>query len=129
MHVITRSCILLVHAVEPQISTNGAPTSGNAGQIVSLTCSADGVPTPLIYWMKGGQIILPNEGDKYSVTDSIATPGQRTYIPETRTSTLSITSLSSFDAGNFVCVADNNNGKNDLQSQSFQLQIQGKHQS
>lgn len=114
-------------AVEPQIVTEGVVTTGIMGQSTTLSCAADGVPTPIIYWLKGGQIILPNEGDKYGITDSLTTPGQRAYITETRTSSLTISSLDAQDAGMFTCVADNNIGRNGVQTVSYQLQVQCKY--
>ncbi|XP_040858170.1 neuronal cell adhesion molecule isoform X23 [Ochotona curzoniae] len=63
------------------------------GNVLSLECIAEGLPTPIIYWTKEDGILPPN----------------RTFYRNFK-KTLQITQVSEADSGNYQCIAKNTLG-------------------
>uniref|UniRef100_A0A1X7VHC3 Ig-like domain-containing protein n=1 Tax=Amphimedon queenslandica TaxID=400682 RepID=A0A1X7VHC3_AMPQE len=94
-------------------------TALGIGRSVSFTCSAEGIPRPLIKWLIGGA--SPSTNPRYSVQEEVNS-SLTTYIT---TSTLTISSTSTHDSGSIECIAASFSSSNDIiiQSDSIQLAI------
>ena len=74
------------------------------GQNVSLNCTADGIPQPVILWRKNRQLLLNTS--RVTIVSSQESNGFHTnYIPTT--SVITIKDLRGNDNGNYSCQADN----------------------
>ena len=74
------------------------------GENVSLNCTADGIPQPVILWRKNGQLLLNTS--RVTIVSSQESNGFHTnYIPTT--SVITIQDLRGNDNGNYSCQADN----------------------
>nr|XP_036865807.1 hemicentin-1 [Manis javanica] len=69
------------------------------GENVELVCNANGIPTPLIQWLRDGKPITSNETERIRVTAN--------------GSTLNIYGALSSDTGKYTCVATNPAGEED----------------
>ena len=75
---------------------------------MSFSCTADGIPMPIIVWRKDGQLIIQN--NKKNMAQSSNSTGFRSNtIPGVVqvTSILTITDLTGSDNGSYSCRADN----------------------
>ena len=82
---------------------NGGTTFTNpSGDTVSFTCTADGVPTPTIAWLRDNTALLVNLDNRLSV-ETTTLPGLRPYITESRRSVLTISDLTVKDSGRYSC--------------------------
>ena len=70
---------------------------------VFLTCEGRAAPTPDITWMKNGEILTDDAN--INITTSIVTDSQRN-----RVSTLTVSSFTMSDEGNYTCNVSNNAG-------------------
>ena len=76
----------------------------NRGENVSLNCTADGIPQPVILWRKNGQLLLNTS--RVTIVSSQESNGFHTnYIPTT--SVITIKDLRGNDNGNYSCQVDN----------------------
>ena len=76
----------------------------NRGENVSLNCTADGIPQPVILWRKNGQLLLNTS--RVTIISSQESNGFHiNYFPTT--SVITIKDLRRNDNGNFSCQADN----------------------
>ena len=74
------------------------------GENVSLNCTADGIPQPVILWRKNRQLLLNTS--RVTIVSSQESNGFHTnYIPTT--SVITIKDLRGNDNSNYSCQADN----------------------
>ena len=95
----------------------------NAGARVSFNCSADGVPTPTITWLKDESIVSESVGKKFKVTNETISTGLRENINESVNSVLLVVGITEEDAGLYVCKATNGRGQNDVIQTPFNLTV------
>ncbi|XP_006907796.1 hemicentin-1 isoform X1 [Pteropus alecto] len=69
------------------------------GENVELVCNADGIPTPVVQWLRDGKAITSSEAERIRVT--------------AHGSTLNIYGALSTDRGKYTCVATNSAGEED----------------
>ena len=71
---------------------------------MSLNCTADGIPQPVIVWRKNGQLLLNTS--RVTIVSSQESNGFHTnYFPIT--SVITIKDLRGNDKGSYSCQADN----------------------
>ena len=76
----------------------------NRGQNVSLNCTADGIPKPVILWRKDGQLLLNTS--RVTIVSLQESNGFHTnYVPTT--SVIIIKDLRGKDNGSYSCRGDN----------------------
>jgi len=68
-----------------------------------LTCEGRAAPTPDITWMRNGEILTDDAN--VNITTNIVTDSQRN-----RVSTLTVSSFSMSDEGNYICNVSNTAG-------------------
>nr|XP_044998229.1 hemicentin-1 isoform X3 [Jaculus jaculus] len=95
-----KNYILLIQ-VPPSIVGAEVPSEVSVllGENVELVCSANGIPTPLIQWLRDGKPIMNGETDRIRVTAN----GSTLYLHGALTS----------DKGKYTCVATNPAGEED----------------
>ena len=102
---------------------NGGTTFTNlSGDTVSFTCTADGVPTPTIAWLRDNTALLVNLDNRLSV-ETTTLPGLRLYITESRRSVLTISDLTVKDSGRYSCKATNGIGTDAVLQDPYQLDV------
>uniref|UniRef100_G3NSN7 Ig-like domain-containing protein n=1 Tax=Gasterosteus aculeatus TaxID=69293 RepID=G3NSN7_GASAC len=89
-------------SVPPLNEQVGPPVTGNVGEPITLSCKASGSPAPLMSW------VLP---DGNIVRQGLAVSGGLTIQSD---GSLSLTSPSQRDVGNFRCIAVNHCGSDSL---------------
>nr|XP_040058327.1 matrix-remodeling-associated protein 5-like [Gasterosteus aculeatus aculeatus] len=99
-------------SVPPLNEQVGPPVTGNVGEPITLSCKASGSPAPLMSW------VLP---DGNIVRQGLAVSGGLTIQSD---GSLSLTSPSQRDVGNFRCIAVNHCGSDSL---SMKLQLNSRH--
>ena len=93
-----------------------------SGDTVSFTCTADGVPTPTIAWLRDNTALLVNLDNRLSV-ETTTLPGLRLYITESRRSVLTISDLTVKDSGRYSCKATNGIGTDAVLQDPYQLDV------
>ena len=92
----------------------------NRGENVSLNCTADGIPQPVILWRKNGQLLLNTS--RVTIVSSQESNGFHiNYVPTT--SVITIKDLRRNDNGNFSCQADNKVKKESILMTLYVLQV------
>ena len=91
------SCLFTCNTVAPFFTVEPKDTEGNEGSEVRVECRADGHPRPSVSWARYG---LANTGFKRGTRQGLAL----------NSNVLTIDSLSSSDAGAYVCQASNSVG-------------------
>ena len=107
----------------PFINSTGGDETVMAGDRISFSCSADGVPNPTISWFKDDTIISAESGKKFDLTEATIDGGIRENINETFTSVLSIFGIAESDAGVYKCSAANGRGSNYVIQLPFNLTV------
>lgn len=79
---------------------------------ITLQCQTIGIPTPLILWLKDGQLLAQSD----------ATIIYNTTSDTTANSTLIITNVTNTDDGVYICEASNKVGTNRIQ---FNVTVSG----
>ncbi|XP_051895612.1 neural cell adhesion molecule 1-like isoform X2 [Pristis pectinata] len=74
--------------------------TAHSGQSVTLACEADGFPEPEVTWQRD-DIIIRADGDKYSLSED--------------GSELTISKIGKRDDGEYICIAQNKAGNNELE--------------
>ena len=96
----------------------------NESSSINFTCSAYGVPAPVILWTK-----LDDDGDMFPVSITSELEGY-TNGSVVVTSTLAIHNAATVHAGTYMCTAENDvigNGTSTVDSANFTLIVQSKH--
>ncbi|XP_019355735.1 hemicentin-1 isoform X2 [Alligator mississippiensis] len=95
-----KSYILSVQ-VPPNIAGSEMPSDVSVllGESFQLVCNANGIPTPVLQWLKDGKSVPSNESQRIRVTPD--------------GSTLNILRALTTDAGKYTCVATNPAGEED----------------
>ncbi|KAM6165457.1 hemicentin-1 [Erethizon dorsatum] len=95
-----KNYILLIQ-VPPSVAGAEIPSDVGVllGENVELTCKANGIPAPVIQWLRNGKSITNGETEKIRVTAN--------------GSTLSIYGAHTSDMGKYICVATNPAGEDD----------------
>ena len=86
------------------LNDNGQYICKPKGHSVSLNCTADGVPRPVIVWRKNGQLLLNTSRITISSTGQ-SNGFHSNYFPTT--SVLTITDLRGSDNGSYSCRSKN----------------------
>ena len=110
--------------VPAQLYTVGVPVEKVRGQNVLFSCTADGIPMPIIVWRKDGKLIIRN--NKRNIAQSSNSTGFRSNtIPGVVqvTSILTITDLTGFDNGSYSCRADNEANIGAVLTTPYQLTV------
>ena len=103
---------------------NGGTTSTrDSRQMISFNCTADGVPTPTILWLRNGTPLLISQNPRFSVSSNTMRPGLRPDITESRRSVLTISELSERDSGRYSCKATNEIGMTAELRAPYQLTV------
>ena len=116
--------LIAFYIVAAQLYTVGEPVMKERGQNVSFSCTADGIPMPIIVWRKDGQLIIRN--NKRNIAQSSSSTGFRSNtIPGIvqATSILTITGLTGSDNGSYSCRADNEANIGVFLSKPYQLTV------
>ena len=92
------------------MENGGTSSTRDSRQTISFTCTADGVPTPIILWLQNGTLLQISQNPRFSVSSDTMRPGLRPYITERRQSVLTISELSERDSGRYSCIATNRIG-------------------
>ena len=100
----------------------GTTFTNPSGDTVSFTCTADGVPTPTIAWLRDNTALLVNLDNRLSV-ETTTLPGLRPYITESRRSVLTISDLTVKDSGRYSCKATNGIGTDAVLQDPYQLDV------
>lgn len=117
------SAITLFFIVEPFIQVpDEVALTATTGDNATLSCTADGVPTPTILWLKDGQPVVTLLGNKFIISEDTQVISLRQFIFEARLSTLRIQDLAISDNGSYSCVASNSIGRYVVQQ--FELTVQ-----
>ena len=116
--------VISLLSAEPSIVAVQAGAVGEpAGGSATLTCIADGVPTPSVTWFRNGVLVLTDIEDKFTISEQILPSGLQLGVPESVSSTLTILNLTAGDAAEYRCRANNDIGLATLQDDSFDLSI------
>ena len=84
------------------------------GDIVNVSCLADGLPEPRVIWRRDGRVLSVQTGRRIEITTEIIVPGFRTQVPTQSTvlSTLMIRGILVSDNNTQLsCLAVNNIGE------------------
>ena len=113
MHLSIQYLVSTTHftAAAPYIKDAGGDELVNAGVQVSFNCTADGVPTPSIKWLKGGTVVSTSVGKQYKLAEKRIPTGLRDNINESISSVLTIFGMTESDTGLYVCAANNGRGR------------------
>lgn len=95
----------------------------SAGVRVKFNCTADGVPTPSITWLKDSSIVSAAAGKKYELTEEKISNGLRQNINESVTSILTVVGISEGDTGLYICTASNGRGQNYVLDVPYNLTV------
>ncbi|XP_019862297.1 PREDICTED: uncharacterized protein LOC109590854 [Amphimedon queenslandica] len=101
----------------------GVAVVKKSGQSISFNCTANGIPTPTIVWMKDGQLIVPNKKRSISVQLSAGFHSNNSSNISQVTSNLTISDLTGSDNGSYFCRADNNANIGTVLNTSYQLAV------
>ncbi|GMR30016.1 hypothetical protein PMAYCL1PPCAC_00211, partial [Pristionchus mayeri] len=93
-----------VQIVQSPVIANGGTSQVIEGEVARLECDADGVPTPVITWLRNGLRIESGVSDRYAAGDK----------------SLSILEARSPDSGLYVCQATNEAGSS---QQAYTLEV------
>ena len=116
--------LIAFYIVAAQLYTVGEPVVKQRGQNVSFSCTANGVPMPIIVWRKDGQLTIQN--NKRNIAQSSNSTGFRANtIPGVVqvTSILTITDLTGSDNGSYSCRADNEANIGAVLTTPYQLTV------
>lgn len=104
--------------------TGGTAFTQDSGSQAQFSCSADGIPTPNILWLKDGQLLQTGLSERFNLQESVGQTGQeREGITESRTTTLTIVNVTPRDNGRYKCQAVNQYGNSATLSQSYNLTV------
>ena len=122
-HITTTLDLLRIifPVVIPNITSLNSIYVTNETSPVTFQCTATGIPTPSIIWLKGG-IVLSSNSDPWIV---IGSPNQQLLSSGVYqvTQTLTITNTADSDSGNYLCVGNNIAGSS---TDQFELIVQSK---
>lgn len=88
--------------------TPTTPTEALAGDNITLTCIANGFPSPSIVWLKGGSQLVGN--DRVTITNTTNATLVGSPHLAGASSTIYITGVQLEDAGSYLCHVVNENG-------------------
>ena len=105
-------CVSFPHflTAAPYIDVAGRDELVDAGAHVNFNCTADGVPTPAITWLKDGTVISTSAAKQYSLVQQTIPTGLRDNINESVITVLKIDGVTVSDTGLYVCTATNSRG-------------------
>ena len=110
-------------SAEPYImETGGTTIARDSGQTFSFNCTADGVPTPAIAWLRDNSALLVSLDSRLRV-EMTTLPGLRPDITESRRSVLTISDLTVKDSGSYSCKATNGIGTDAVLQEPYQLDV------
>ena len=84
------------------------PTEALAGDNITLTCMANGFPSPSIVWLKGGSQLVGD--DRVTISNTTSVPLTGSPHLTAASSMVSITGAQLGDAGSYLCQVVNENG-------------------
>ena len=98
----------LLSPAEPAVLDQGVTYRGFVNEMISLTCTADGVPLPDIVWLKDGCPLSAHiaQSNRFLVTEAVV-PGFRVHVPGAIQSNLTILDSTEKDGGDYMCRATN----------------------
>ena len=123
LYSVDRVLFVFSSPAEPSIQTSGAVLTEPAGGTATLTCSADGVPTPSVTWFRNGQLVPGSLSERLKITAVVQTGGFQADVTEHLLSTLTISELTPDDDGNYSCSATNNVGATAILSIPYTLTV------
>ena len=90
---------------------SGHLVEAQRGDSVSLACSADGFPLPVITWWRNGELLNETLHSRYSRNDTVSDGFRSQMFPNViqSGSVLLITGLAQEDEGNYTCRAQSAN--------------------
>ena len=98
----------------------------NESNSVTFSCRAAGIPPPEISWTRNGTEFSSVTDPRVTLYDPEVTPPgdmNNTTYEITRTLTLNTTVVA--DSGTYTCIADNQNAREPIIMQDFELLVQG----
>ena len=104
------------------METGGTTLTRDSSQTVSFNCTADGVPTPAIAWLRDNSALLVSLDSRLSI-ELTTLPGLRPDITESRRSILTISDLTVKDSGRYSCKATNGIGTDAVLQEPYQLDV------
>ena len=90
---------------------------------MTLTCTADGVPTPSVTWFRNGELVIDEIGSKFTISETVLPNGLRPGIPESVSSSLTVSDLVTKDDGEYSCSAKNGVGTPTISQTPYTLTV------